>query len=397
MEFTKDQEKAIDEIVKWYKTKSKPYFTVSGRAGVGKTTIVPYLIEQLKLNMSELAICAFTGKAALRLVEQGLQACTIHHLLYKPNFDKQYYALRSKGFIPRMKWTKVKELNYSLVVIDEWSMVSTKIFNDLMSYNVPILFLGDSNQLSPVGGEHLNLVPDVEMNQIMRQNENSPIIQLASSILDGVPIEEKDWGNDVKVISRNKFDNHQLVQKMKEDYQVLVQTNNTRRYFNQLYRQAMQFNSYYPTDKEKLICLQNYWNIEYSLKGMQFSLVNGLIGQVSINQDYLYQIMDEDDFPLTERNFYFECDFLPNGASEPIRIPICKYPFNQSVNVEYLNDDDGSDLPLTCSFDFAYALTTHKFQGSESDNVLVYREWDKTKEWLYTSVTRAKDKLIVVI
>lgn len=396
MEFTHDQEVAIDETVKWFKSKSKPYFCISGRAGVGKTTIVPYIIDQLGLNIQDVAICAYTGKAALRLVEQGLQASTIHHLLYKPLFDKQFYALRAKGILTRVKWAKVKELNYKLIIVDEWSMVSQQIFKDLSSYNIPILLLGDSNQLKPVGGQNCEFTPDVEMNQITRQDSDSPIIQLASSILDGAPLVEKEWGNGVRVVSRQNYSQDQIVRDM-DTYQLLVQTNATRINFNNRFRRYKQFNCYYPKRGEKLICLQNYWDIVYGINGFDFSLVNGLIGTIDIDDDYLFQIMDEDDFPITDKNFFFEAMFTPNGADNGIQIPICKYPFNKSINTEYLNSDDGNEIPQTCSFDFAYALTVHKFQGSEADNVIVYREWDKTPNWIYTGVTRAKKNLTVVI
>lgn len=102
--------------------------------GTGKSTLVRFIIEALNINPNKVCYTTYTGKAAQVLKEKGnFNPTTLHKLLYKP--------------IP--KWNgsfifKPKEsIDYSLVVVDEVSMVPGSMWKLLLSHDVYVIALGD--------------------------------------------------------------------------------------------------------------------------------------------------------------------------------------------------------------------------------------------------------------
>jgi exodeoxyribonuclease-5 len=135
MELTAHQKHALYQLVKGLRDEKKAQITLGGYAGTGKTTLIKYLIKFFPTY----AVAAYTGKAANVLRKKGIPASTIHSRIYKPFFDNGvvYFDLTPDpgcdGFI-----------------IDEASMVSKEIFEDLKAFGLPIVFVGDHGQLEPV-------------------------------------------------------------------------------------------------------------------------------------------------------------------------------------------------------------------------------------------------------
>lgn len=156
---------------------------LTGGPGTGKTTIVEAIIKLYKrLNPDQtIALVAPTGRASKRLSEvTGLEACTIHRLL-KWDLHTNTFAINEQN-----------PLDVDLLVIDEFSMVDTFLFSNLLKASrkvTKILLIGDDQQLPSVAPGHVlkdllesELIPTVRLTRIYRQSQESGIIQLAHSI-----------------------------------------------------------------------------------------------------------------------------------------------------------------------------------------------------------------------
>jgi exodeoxyribonuclease-5 len=324
--------------------------------------------------MDKTRFVTFTGKASLVLQRKGLPATTIHKLIY--NAHKNYKT-------GRFYFTLKSELedDIDLIVIDEVSMVPMKLLQDLMSFNIPIVALGDPGQLEPIGEDNgLLKKPDIFLEEIHRQAEDNSIIRLSMMAREGKPIPYIADDPNIKVIQREEVSMGMLVWAD----QILCAKNATRRQINAEMREHLGFKGDLPNKGDKVICLRNYWD---TLNDDGYPLINGTIGNVTniiTGQDYGI---------LGQRTLIdFQSDYSnPNYYGVEVDSNIFKgnAPMSQTLRTKR----------LICEFDFGYAITCHKSQGSEFEKVLIYEEYLKANthaRWLYTSITRASSKLILV-
>ena len=133
MELTKKQEDAVKIILDRHRMGEK-YTVIAGFAGTGKTTLVKYAIEALDVDEDKVAYVSFTGKAAEVLRRKGNpNATTLHKLLYTS------FPRAAGGFIRKPK----PQLEYTIVVVDEISMVPKELINLLFKHKVYVICLGD--------------------------------------------------------------------------------------------------------------------------------------------------------------------------------------------------------------------------------------------------------------
>src|SRR4051795_6271524 len=137
MLLTVEQETALSGLVRGVRAKTRVQ-TLGGFAGTGKSFLISNLIESLP----DAAVCAFTGKAANVLQRRGVEATTIHRLIYEAEWNEETKTYR---------FHKRKRLDCPAVIVDEASMVSREIYDHLLSFGKPIVFVGDHGQLEPVG------------------------------------------------------------------------------------------------------------------------------------------------------------------------------------------------------------------------------------------------------
>ena len=153
---TDEQESCAKKGVKWFRQGQKQTFEISGPAGTGKTTIIKYIIELLGLNMYEVLFVAYVGKAALQLTRSGVNGKTIHSAIYdfelETKTDMDGLPLMKDGKpikVPKFSLKPTLGPHIKLIVVDEGSMVSQSIAMDLESFGIPIIVLGDLQQLPP--------------------------------------------------------------------------------------------------------------------------------------------------------------------------------------------------------------------------------------------------------
>lgn len=368
------QELAIQTVKNKIKSGQK-IITIAGFAGTGKTTLVNYIIESLGYNIEDVAFAAFTGKASLVLQQKGIPAVTLHALLYTSfrNIDGSFSHVIKREL----------DKDYKLIVIDEISMTPMDLLRTALIHEIPIIALGDIGQLPPIGEDNgLLRNPDVILTEIMRQEKDNPIIQLSLDIREGRPLQVQK--NDSIIILEKK----DLVSGMLSwADQVICGYNETRAVLNKSMRSSLGFEDDLPMIGEKVICLKNYWTT-FSSTGSP--LTNGAIGEiktVSLKTKEYYQVDIKPDY--SEDIFKSVPVDLNPFLGKPYEYkPIRKYGMK------------GKKKPIeTKHFDYGYAITCHKSQGSQYDKVLVYEEvLNKSlhKKWLYTAVTRAENKLIII-
>lgn len=133
MQLTNKQEQGLNIVLERYKNHEK-YATIAGYAGTGKTTLVKFIISALDVNPDKVAYASYTGKAAEVLRKKGNKnAMTLHRLLYDS------IPRPGGGFFRKPKLN----LEYTIVVVDEVSMVPKSMIDMLLKHKVFIIFLGD--------------------------------------------------------------------------------------------------------------------------------------------------------------------------------------------------------------------------------------------------------------
>lgn len=362
------------------------------KAGTGKSTLVKFAISALQTTPDRVAYATYTGKAAEVLRKKGNEgACTLHRLLY------DHVPLPGGGFLRKPKG----KLDVDIVVVDEVSMVPKSMIDILLKHKVYVIFLGDPFQLPQIDKNeenHLLDKPHIFLDEIMRQAAESEIIQLTMKIRNGDPI-KTFHGNEVQIFSRGDLNTGMLTWAD----QILVGTNATRRSINDQMRGLLGYSGL-PQNGERMICLRNYWD-DCNENGD--ALVNGTTGIIR-NPFESFR-----DIPYFIKNDRYRLptivgDFIPDAGHSFNSIEMDKdlittgekcIDWRVSYQLGKLKPKIGDVVPK--EFEFAYAITCHKAQGSEWDKVLVIEErfpFDKIEHarWLYTACTRASEKLVLV-
>jgi exodeoxyribonuclease V len=374
MKFSPQQDEALKAVSRWLKDGRTPIFRLFGYAGTGKTTLAKYFAEHVD---GEVLFAAFTGKAAQVLRARGAKnARTIHSLIYRPKGEEEVSDEETgkTTVSPLFSLNRQSPLaQAALIIIDECSMVDEALGKDLMSFGTPILVLGDPGQLPPIsgGGFFTEHEPDILLTEIHRQARDNPIIDLAMQVREGREIMHGDYGT-AQVIGKNDVDRDMVL----EADQVLVGINRTRRRYNQRLRELKGFDQTYPQAGDKLVCLRND-----PAKG----LLNGSLWQVMTSSKETVK-------PGINLLVRPEDDDMDRGSA---KIKLLKSAF----------DDPDLEVPWQTKkryddFDYGYALTVHKAQGSQWNSVVLFDESfafrDSRERWLYTAITRAAERLVIV-
>jgi exodeoxyribonuclease-5 len=373
VQFSPEQDDALVAVSNWLKQGYPQVFRLFGYAGTGKTTLARHLAEGVD---GDVLFAAFTGKAAMVLRSRGAKkASTIHSLIYRPRGEEMVEDedTGKSNMTPLFTLNRQSPVaDAALIVIDECSMVDEDLGRDLLSFGTPVLVLGDPGQLPPVsgGGFFTEQEPDVLLETIHRQARDNPIIDLAQLVREGKELSYGSFGSS-QVINRREVDQSEVL----AADQVLVGTNKTRRRYNQRLRDLKEFQGALPASGDKLVALRND-----PAKG----LLNGSLWQVvsapNSSKPFMNLLIASEDDGMEKQS---------------AKIKVLKAAFeNPEEEVPWQTKRRYDD------FDYGYALTTHKSQGSQWDNVYLFDEsWafrEHSQRWLYTAITRAAEKITIV-
>lgn len=363
MAWSPQQEQALKQVDNWLRHGDEQVFRLFGYAGTGKTTLAVHFADHVD---GDVVFGAFTGKAAAVMRSKGCRdASTIHSMIYRSREDDDGGPL----FVLNQKSPAAAA---DLIIIDECSMVDADLGKDLLSFGTKVLVLGDPAQLPPVrgGGFFTDTEPDLMLTDVHRQAKDNPIINLSMTVREGRRLEPGRYG-DSEIIRRREIDAARI---MTAD-QILVGLNRTRRQYNTRIRQLLGFRDAMPAAGEKLVCLKNdkskgllnggIWKVE--------ALRQGKTGWVRMD------VTPEDDIRRKVVDVSVLQEFF-DGREEDLQ------PFLRRESDE---------------FTYGYALTVHKAQGSQWNDIVLFDESYAFREhrdrWLYTGLTRAAEKITVVM
>lgn len=397
------QDAALRDVAGWLADPYAPkVYKLWGFAGTGKTTLAKHLAEHVD---GLVLFAAYTGKAASVLRRSGCPgAATIHSLLYsvapasqmrlleleqqmrKPGISE--YALAELRKQHEVESARVRRPSFSvnpenvikqstLLVLDECSMVNDAMADDIERYAKKVLVLGDPAQLPPVRGNGRYAVgdPDTLLTEIHRQALDSPIVRWGKIVREGGIIPPGIDGAARRIPRAGITD-----EVLSNAGQILTGKNETRRLINTKVRTFRGFTTTYPARGERIVILRN---------AKDYGVLNGVTCETMAPA-----IRDGHD-----PEFGIQLRLMYEGYEIP-KISICRSQFDAYVNPLGNNDYDFRKRWLVPA-DYGYALTVHKAQGSQWEDVLVYddgfakREGTMRRRWLYTAITRAQHTLTI--
>lgn len=322
--------------------------TLNGAAGTGKSTVIQYLAGQ----WYDVLVCTPTGKACEVLGRKGIEAKTLHSWLYT------FKGLDEKQ---RPKFASKRTTRPARLIVDEASMLTESIYREIKSKGIPTLYVGDDAQLPPVHGEPPKILsqPDYTLTEIHRQAAGSPIIQLAHQVRSGGSI----FGHPDIEIQRVTDSDEIAARVLGGIDRVIVRTNKARVVVNQSVRLLLGRKRILQAGDE-VICLAN----DYSC-----GVLNGQLFTVR-------QVLSEQHKTIT-------AELTPEFEGQSLLVRMLKAQFNSE---QRLQAPSGVGL-----FDYGWAITGHKAQGSQWNHVGVLPAGltSDQQRWDYTAVTRAQNTL----
>ena len=382
MELSQDQQKALVKLLSWYKDRDrKRFITLGGYAGTGKTTLISIFKNELAKAEKgiKIAFCSYTGRAAQNLRNKLKEAgalcardsvSTIHGLIYTPQEG-------SNGQITG--WDRKDELERDLIIVDEASMVDGLIWGDLLSYNIPIIAVGDHGQLPPISGNfNLMEAPEILLTQIHRQARDNPIIKVSEYARTSGLVPPGKYGAGVAKYLKEDTDAQEKTGELLEAYSadtlILCGYNSTRTKINQFIRASLGFETPAPATGDRVICLRN---------NHKKAVCNGMLGTL------VHLAADQKD--------WYSAEIKMDDREKPYEGLIYAPQFGAKSGVNFTKDRRLAALGDL--FDFGYALTVHKAQGSQAKKVIMFEERfarmddEMWRRWLYTGITRAEEEL----
>ena len=442
MQLSEDQRKAVEAVELWYAMApgtsvcsdpdcldykisdscdaththghSQAYrpFAIGGLAGTGKTTLIK---ELSALFGFPITFATPTHKAAAVLRGKvGENVRTYHSLIYRVMVI--YRCRRSRRTLsvdpahtcndpecchterfvpcgrcmsecvideePTFTQRSLLEGKHRLIVVDEASMLTDAQVADIRLFGVPVLLVGDHGQLPPVK-EAMNqqmAKPDATLDVNHRQGEGSQITALAYRIRAGERPRAGSYGDLAVLDYKAHSDVVQGLLKrftVDENRAVIVWRNATRAMFNA----AMRGHDGLPQVGDRVVCLKGC-ELPTADHGEPMYVHNGALGTIAGGGHRgASKVIDLEVQLDTGEIVLTKAALAQFGLPEPLA-------YNDSRRPK------GNDWQ---SWDYGYAITAHKAQGSEWDEVIVIDEnpMDYSR-WMYTAVTRAAKRLVVV-
>jgi hypothetical protein len=444
------QTEALDKLTDFLSS-DKQAFLLQGKGGTGKTTIIKKIVKEAQAQGNSVLAIAPTHKAkkvlAKSLNDPGIKSTTLAAAL-AIKLDETTGKFTPDEFARKMD--KVPITKTSLVIIDESSMISDKLLEEikeLLPKGTKIIFMGDKAQLPPVGQEKDSAVFDVKNNytltEKMRQAATSPIINIGTKVAQNVettgqrvanPITKEDRVNAFDEVSGSSIIWEDSENKALDTFVEDIKNANG----NVDFAKVITFNN------------QNH-NSPQSVKSLNTKIRLKLYGEQANQQQFIPgEILTAyDTFGGEDILFYNSEDLIVKEATEPARKTISvnvtsRQQGNRSKSFEFniinltLKNEEGKDITVPIiaesskeeyqrtlsqlfktdkqmgyalsskfgNLEYGYAITSHKAQGSTYTNVYVMEDnimgssnggsMKAKSQSLYVAVSRPTTKLVMV-
>ena len=460
LSLTEGQKAALQQIQLFLNSRGSGVFLLKGYAGTGKTTLLQYLAASLKKEKKKFTLLAPTGRAATVLrAKTGFEASTIHSELYTffdidgdPDDSKQVPETDEFGQMRLIFTIKSPDpTDTRIYIVDEASMISDnpsdptsyahfgsgRLLSDLLAAagTNKIIFAGDPCQLPPVGSINSpalsetymrnqgKVVQSFELKQILRQKEHSGILKLASK---------------VRTLSQGRFENRFVKLPAKGVRNVQLTSYSS---LKDLYIYRIKENGF---NNQIAVCHSNLNCMDIN-KAVREELYNSKNVPIQVG-DLLMITQNNHMVPLTngdfvvathigERRKYLGIQFLEitvqaQLSGQSYQTLLCEEVlYNGQANLTmdqqrtlmidfskrmrakgikrksetYLNALQKDPYLNSLRANFGYAVTCHKSQGGEWDEVYLFlhkgmyvMEPKELTRWWYTGITRAKNNLLIV-
>ena len=431
---TNEQEELLKALVNFVDNDKQNTFIFKGAAGTGKTSVLKAVVKYLSNNNLGHKLLAPTGRAASIISSKtGFAASTIHSHLYrvvevKDNDDNVLYI----EFVKRQNINT----NPCIYLIDEASMigdipntqdyyVSKKpLLQDLISFiseghkDNKVIFIGDPYQLPPINSHEspalsVNYLQDkynrkcnsFELTLVKRQDENSYILDNAMQLRSGIKNNLRRTHLQFETLESEDYAVEQYCQNLRNGAAnksiFLAWKNVSINTLNNKMRKMLYDSNTPLFPGERIILSQSNYADTYLSSGT-FLIVEEIIGDIEEIAGLRFatvKLRQVDPDELLPGEFKIELGSLisENGRSDGNKMKTLwheRYKINKKLQ---RTKDARSDAYLSAlKARYAYAITTHKAQGGEWDNVYLYPEvpfGPNGMRWLYTSVTRARKHL----
>jgi exodeoxyribonuclease V alpha subunit len=332
-----------------------------GGPGTGKTSLLRAYVEIVSKKTDRILLMAPTGKAAKRLAEQvGRRASTVHAMM---DVDEKSHALTPKP------------LDVDVCIIDEMSMVDMSLFQDIMTMLSPgtrLLLVGDPDQLPSIGpGQvfydmiHYSNIPTYQLTTNHRQVTHQGITSLAHHILNRDPIPSR-LGDDLTLIHTNSDDELEMM------------------LLDLFLNKAIADHQVHLNDIQLIVPIHK-----------------GRFGISNLNQTIAKEVRPSMSYsPWVAGDRVIQCR---NNYSKRVMngdIGFIRSMSNDSIKVQFHHDTVEFEPTDMQDIQLAYAVSIHKFQGSEAPIIIlpIVKQWGffMSMDVLYTAVTRAKAHLYVL-
>ncbi len=424
-------------------------YLLKGYAGTGKTTIVSTIVNNLWKAKMSAVLLAPTGRAAKVIANYSKnEAFTIHKKIYFPK--------KSSGGGVKFVLQPNKHKN-TIFIVDEASMIpdtpgDSKLFengsllDDLMQYvysgfKCKLLLIGDTAQLPPINLDvspaldenklALNYnkeVTKMELDEVVRQEQDSGILinattlreTLASDFFDVFKFELQGFKDIVRLI-----DGYEIMDAINDAYSnlgneetaIIVRSNKRANMYNQQIRSRILFNENELSSGDYLMVVKNnyFWIKPTTEAGF---IANGDIIEVleifKIVELYGFRFAEVKvrmvDYPrmrpfetvLLLDTIHAETPSLSYDDSNRLYQEVMKDFENETSNYKKFLKVKNNKHFNALQVKFSYAITCHKSQGGQWNTVFVEQPYLPNGidvdylRWLYTAVTRAKEKLYLI-
>jgi ATP-dependent exoDNAse (exonuclease V) alpha subunit len=424
-------------------------FVLKGYAGTGKTTVISTIVNNLGDINKKFVLLAPTGRAAKVIANySNTPAFTIHKKIYFPK--------KSSGGGVAFTKQQNKHKN-TIFIVDEASMISDSnsdskmydngsLLDDLISYvysgtNCKMILLGDTAQLPPVNldispaldthtlGIHYGKeIEHIELDEVMRQEESSGILfnatelreLLKESFITEFRFNVKRFkdivrltdGYDIQDAINSAYSNYSI-----EDTAFIVRSNKRANQYNEQIRTRILFKESELSAGDFLMVVKNnyFWLQEKDEAGF---IANGDIIEVlelfGIKELYGFNFAKVKirmvDYPdqkpfetvLILDTIKSESPSLTYEESNRLYEEVMKDYENETTKYKKFQKVKENEYFNGLQVKFSYAITCHKSQGGQWDTVFIEQPYlpngiDRDYiRWLYTAMTRAKNKLYLI-